>query len=91
MTTHKLKTWPDLYMAILEGRKTFEVRNNDRGFKIGDILELQEFRPTKDAKSGQFTGRSLLVDVIYLTDFAQQPGYVVMSIRRHYAATYSEG
>ena len=30
--THYLKTWPEPFAAILDGRKMFEVRVNDRGF-----------------------------------------------------------
>ena len=31
MATHNLKTWPPFFEAVLEGRKTFELRRDDRG------------------------------------------------------------
>ena len=35
-TTHDLKTWPEFFDAILDGRKTFEVRDTrDRDFAVG--------------------------------------------------------
>lgn len=50
---HKLKTWPHYFEAVVSGEKTFEVRKDDREFKVGDVLELNEWDP-KDQK---FTGR----------------------------------
>ena len=43
---HSLKIWPQYYVRVANGTKTFEVRNNDRGFQPGDIVELREWDPT---------------------------------------------
>lgn len=40
MTVHELKTIARYYDAVVEGRKTFEVRLNDRAFQTGDIVRL---------------------------------------------------
>lgn len=45
--THQLKTWPQFYNRVADGSKTFEVRNNDRGFQMGDLVELHEWDPEK--------------------------------------------
>jgi hypothetical protein len=42
---HDLKTWPIYFQPVFDGRKTFELRNNDRGFNEGDSLTLSEFVP----------------------------------------------
>ena len=39
------KCWPDYFQAILEGRKSFELRLADFECKQGDILVLKEFNP----------------------------------------------
>lgn len=43
--THHLKIWPQYYEAVRDGRKTFEIRKNDRGFQAGDMVELKWFDP----------------------------------------------
>jgi hypothetical protein len=42
---HDLKIWPQYYCRVADGSKTFEVRNNDRGFQPGDEVELHEWDP----------------------------------------------
>lgn len=79
MTQHELKTWPEFFEPILSGDKTFELRHNDRGFRVGDILWLREW----DQDSG-YTGRELFVKVQYI--LSGRPwltkGYAAMSIIR---------
>jgi hypothetical protein len=55
MAIHHLKTWPHYFQAIKRGEKTFELRFNDRGFREGDTLMLQEW----DNRRGVFTGEWL--------------------------------
>lgn len=40
---HNLKIWPQYYERVADGSKTFEVRNNDRGFQPGDTVVLSEW------------------------------------------------
>lgn len=72
---HSLKILPEYFEAVVQGYKTFEIRENDRDFKVGDRLSLHEYIPDKG-----YTGDYITVIVIYITDYAQQDGYVVMSI-----------
>ena len=75
---HELKTWSRFWEALKEGRKTFEVRKNDRAFKEGDTLILNEWDP----QAKRYTGRQMAFDVGYLTDLPCMPGFVGMSIER---------
>lgn len=78
-TTHVLKTWPKYYQAIRKGDKRFEVRLNDRGFKVGDYLLLREWHPASEA----YTGNELYVAVAYMIDGGQwgiDPSWCVMGI-----------
>ena len=41
--THKLKILPEYYQAVKSGDKDFEIRFNDRDFKVGDMVVLREY------------------------------------------------
>ena len=77
--THNLKTWPDVFQACADGRKTFEYRRDDRGFEIGDRLILYHFDPVTQRSSGEF----LSFDITYIVRggiFGIPEGYCIMSI-----------
>jgi hypothetical protein len=57
--THVLKTLPEYFKAVKEKRKTFEVRKNDRDFKVGDELILSEFNPKTSTYTGDTCGREI--------------------------------
>ncbi len=66
MTIHELKCWPQYWNEIAVGRKTVEVRHNDRGFKVGDTLVLREWDPRVRA----YTGARLTAAVREVHDLA---------------------
>ena len=76
-TVHQLKTWPNFFNEILSGIKPFEFRYDDRGFKVGDILLLQEWDPKKKS----FTGNAVEKKVTYILrcDDVGACGWVVMT------------
>lgn len=52
MRVHELKTWPEPYAATVSGAKTFEIRKDDRGFRVNDILRLREWVPCDECQGG---------------------------------------
>ena len=42
MKTHELKCHPHFFAAIAAGKKTFEIRRNDRDYRVGDVLDLRD-------------------------------------------------
>jgi len=53
MVTHELKSWPRFFEPIMDGRRTHELRRNDRGFAVGDVLILREYDPFNRAYTGR--------------------------------------
>ena len=80
MKIHEVRIRPEYYEPVVNGKKTFEIRYNDRDYQEGDSLLLREWD-----ESG-YSGRESLYDITYiLEDFtAIKQGYVVMSIKPHH-------
>lgn len=76
MKVHELKITSEFFEAVKDGRKKFEIRKNDRNYNVGDILVLLEYDKYYEA----FTGEKITVEISYMTDYAQQDGYVVLGI-----------
>ena len=74
--THTLKIDPIYFQPVLDRKKTFEIRFNDRNYQVGDAVVLQEY----DGKTDQYTGRSLSATITYVTSYNQKPHFVVFSI-----------
>ncbi|CUK65413.1 DUF3850 domain-containing protein [Listeria monocytogenes] len=72
MTVHRLKILPEFFEKKRTLVKAFEIRKNDRNFMVGDTLILQEY------VNGEYTGREYWEDVVYITDYLQKEGIVVM-------------
>lgn len=86
MTTHRLKVLIKYADAIMDGTKTFEVRKNDRGYKVGDKIVFSvvsnEGYAVGAATRHPLNGETYRIDYI-LDDFeglAQK--YVALAIRK---------
>lgn len=60
---HELKTWPDSFELVWRGEKPYELRKNDRGFKVGDAVRLREWDPGDEV----YSGRELLMPITCIT------------------------
>ena len=79
---HHLKIKQAYLYHILEGRKTFEVRKNDRDFQVGDIIT---FLPliSDDYNVYEYVDVVPKYEIIYIHHgLGMQEGYVCMSIQR---------
>lgn len=77
---HELKTWPEYFKAIEDGRKNFEVRYNDRNFQVGDTLILQEYDPDKKRFTGEWE-RRIVSYILPGGGFGIEQGYVILGLR----------
>lgn len=88
MEMHKLKSWSMFYTDILSGERTSDIRcTDDRRFKIGDIMELNEYNPV----TSEYTGRIQNVMITYIQTNKSNPcaisydalkdNYAVLSIK----------
>ena len=68
MTKHKLKLNSCYYDDSATGVKTFEIRKNDRNFKVGDILELREWVWSGLDEKGAYTGNVHWKVITYILD-----------------------
>lgn len=73
---HALKILPSFFQDVFAGRKMFEIRRYDRDFGIGDYVTLKEW----DDQVEMFTGREVSRRIIYMTDYMQAPGYIVLGL-----------
>lgn len=78
--THELKCWPVYFPAVADGRKTVELRRNDRAYAVGDQLLLREWDPVTQC----YTGAHVMADVHHILRDPDgrwlQPGIVALSI-----------
>lgn len=77
---HELKTWTPYFQDVLDGKKTFEYRVNDRNFKLGDWLTLKEW----DQDKQEYTGRSFQYRVTYIIYggmFGIPKDYCIMQVK----------
>ncbi len=87
MKTHRLKTDPEPFAALWDGRKTHELRYNDRNYQVGDRLFLEETDTAAMAIQCvplKLTGRIIDASVSHVLRDGYAglaPGWVILSLR----------
>ena len=77
--THALKLNEEFFGDVLTGNKTFEVRKNDRDYKVGDWLQLQSYCPDRG-----YTGGEALRKITYILNGGEwgiEKGFVVIGMQ----------
>lgn len=59
---HELKILPEYFEAVVSGKKTFEIRHDDRNFKAGDRVVLREW----DNEKKEYTGNAVCILITYV-------------------------
>ena len=82
---HVLKADPDAYEAVRLGWKKAEIRFDDRGFEVGDFIELREtlHSGAEMARGAElrFTDRAMRVLITHIqTGYGLKDGWVILSI-----------
>jgi hypothetical protein len=86
---HFLKCWPESFEPLVAGFKKLEFRRDDRGYQVGDVLDLREYVPESGEpgkpgwKSSRFTGRRVLRGVTYVLRgpaFGVPEGFCILSL-----------
>lgn len=60
---HNVKIRSQYYNALKSGLKKFEIRKNDRKYKVGDLLALNEID-----NGGNYTDRAAVCKIVYILD-----------------------
>lgn len=76
---HHIKTWTPFFKEVKTGVKSFEVRFNDRDYKVGDTLILDDFDPDKQMYTGDWTAKL----ITYKLDDPRfvKEGYVILGMK----------
>lgn len=86
-TTHHLKTLQPHFSDVWFGRKTFEIRVNDRNFQVGDILLLKEW----DNLLGIYSGKGIEAKISHVFKgpaFGLEAGYAILSFNPNELTIY---
>ena len=88
MEKHELKIKSEYFVEILQNRKFFELRRNDRNYQINDSLILCEIDD-----DGNKTGSYIVAKVMGILDKYEdviKEGYVILSIRKEKSITVDD-
>lgn len=77
MAIHELKILPEFFQPLISGLKTSEIRKDDRGFRVGDELWLEEWI------DGEYTDRVVARKISHIVNGGQhgiEKGYALLSL-----------
>lgn len=79
--THAVKTWKQYFEPQENGEKMFELRKDDRPYKVGDYFLSQEF----DHEKNEYTGMESKYIISYILRdaefFGLKSGYCILQLK----------
>lgn len=86
---HVLKCWPCYFEPTLAGAKPFELRFDDRGFKVGHHVLLREWDPRKKKYSGRTL--SFMISCILKNSPMLQKGFCILGMKKDRSNLWRKG
>jgi len=77
MAHHNLKLDTFFYSDAEMQAKMFEIRKNDRDYRVGDTITLMRWCNLNQALMGEQLER----EITYITDYGQTSPYVVLGLK----------
>ena len=73
---HRIRVAAQYFMPVCLGQKPFELCVNDRRYKVGDMLEMMEY------KDGKFAGRAVRARITFILEdhTGLADGYCILGI-----------
>ncbi len=75
------KSWSEYFEKVAAGEKNFELRKDEDGVEVDDVLILEEWIPD-DNGSGYYTGRKVRRTARYIIrnapEWGLMPGYCII-------------
>lgn len=76
---HELKIQPKYFKMVKWGIKKFELRKDDRNYKVGDLITLREY------ENGEYTGKEIKnLPIWYILrdcpEYGLKEGYCILGL-----------
>jgi ParB family chromosome partitioning protein len=80
---HRIKIGQEFLTHILEGKKTFEVRKNDRDYQVGDTIYFMPLENDRkvDVYADGYKGQDFTILYVH-QGLGMQEGYCVLGIKQ---------
>ena len=75
---HEVKSWPEFYAALEKGQP-FDLRDNNRRYKVGDTIVFKEY----DDRLGKLTGKKLTKRITHVMENSIGSGAITPMVGLH--------
>jgi len=80
--SHTVKVWPIYFERLESGKKTCEVRKNDRDYQAGDMLNLVWYDPATKKLDESKRLQFVITHVLSGGNYGIDDDYCVLSLRK---------
>jgi hypothetical protein len=75
---HELKIKSEYLIEVIEGAKPFELRKDDREYKVGDFLHLRGYQ------DGRYTSLETVKEITYIFrggEYGLEKGFAILGLK----------